>query len=215
MCVNEWAISICLIQLAVWVVWLCSAWILWGVKVGVHYIASLIFVHKVTANLYQLVYKLLPTWLYASLVPQRDNPALHTWILLCQDPMGYPTCILFIHHVNIEMLTLSCGPIAIINVMVFSQFPIIFLQGCPCTVTVINIMAFHGPHQIPAVLPLHYYCFTAVKVICQHPDVDTFLWSYYWTPTLAPCISSPAVGCFSVLQLLTSPYRHSVPQHYD
>ena len=117
--------------------------------------------------------------------------------------------------VNIEMLTLSCGPIAIINVMVFSQFPIIFLQGCPCTVTVINIMAFHGPHQIPAVLPLHYYCFTAVKVICQHLDVDTFLGSYYRTPTLAPCISSPAVGCFSLLQLLTSPCRHSVPQHYD
>ena len=46
---------ICLIQLAVWVVWLCCVQIPRGVKVGVHYIVSLFFVHKVTINLYWLI----------------------------------------------------------------------------------------------------------------------------------------------------------------
>ena len=54
---------ICLIQLAVSVVWLCCVQIPQGMKVGVHYIVSLFFVHKVTTNLYWLIYKILPTWL--------------------------------------------------------------------------------------------------------------------------------------------------------
>ena len=54
-CLRMNELLICLIQLAVWVVWLCCVQILRGMKVGVHYIVSLFFVHKVTINLYWLI----------------------------------------------------------------------------------------------------------------------------------------------------------------
>jgi len=54
-----WAVY--LIQWAGWVVWLCCTRIPRGVKVGVHYIASPLFVHKVTTKFYWHHYKSLLT----------------------------------------------------------------------------------------------------------------------------------------------------------
>ena len=145
-----------------------------------------------------------------SLAPQRDNPALCAWILLCQDPGGYLTCILFIHHVNILMLTLCCGPAAVSNVMAFSWPPIRSPQ-CYLYSTIFALLLLSTSWPFLSHLsdfcsatfapPLFHICIVAFKIICQHLDVDIFC-----GPTIGPLHQPPTLaGHFSLLQSPTSP----------